>query len=273
MINARELEKRWYKYKTKGVLLILSIVTILSLLIYGGYYILYKLDITTDKNKSIQNQPKKEMIISPKKTEEKIKEKNSSIEVTATKAVEKDNSVMLSPTIPVIDLEKEKLKDSRRVVEYNLAKAKKRRRAKHYVKVKQKKLVKAKASTYLTANELAVVNGKNIKKEKKKIAIKKSSNNYMNIMKQKFQQSKNPRDAILIAKAYYNAGNYKKAEEWSLIANSLNKNLDESWLLFAKSKEKMGKKKEALKILVTYYNKSKSSKVKALIEKMRSESI
>jgi len=49
MINTKELEKRWYKYKTKGMLLVASILTLLSLLIYGGYYILYKLDINIGK--------------------------------------------------------------------------------------------------------------------------------------------------------------------------------------------------------------------------------
>jgi len=256
MINTKELEKRWYKYKTKGVLLIASILTVLSLLIYGGYYILYKLNININVGK--KEQPKAVMGI------QKIKEKNSSIIYTPNNIIkeEKDNSVLLSPTIPIIDLEKEKLKDSRN---------KKRYKPPHY----KAKLVKAKASTYLTPRELSVVKGNDIttNREKKKIKIKQSGNNYMTIMKQKFERNKNPREALLIAKAYYSAGNYKQSEEWSLKANSLNSNLDESWLIFAKSKDKMGKRREALKILIAYYNKSKSSKVKALINKMKSKSI
>jgi len=267
MINARELERRWYKYKTKGILLIVSIFAILSLLIYGGYYILYKLDFDTNIDKK---QSKK--VVSA----QHVKDSNSSAVKNINNGSEQKNSsvdsssLLLSPTIPVIDLEQEKLKDSRakrRALDYNIAQKKR-------YKIK-KRLVKAKPSTYLTPNELAVVNGHKYraKKEKKKINIKLSSNNYMSIMKQKFEQNKNPREALLIAKAYYNAGNYKKAEEWSLIANNLDKNSDESWLLFAKSKDKLGKRREALKILVAYYNKSKSSKVKELIDKMKSKSI
>ena len=260
MINTKELEKRWYKYKTKGILLVMSIFAILSLLIYGGYYILFKLDLNIDK----KEQPK--AVMSATRV---VKERNSST-IKEKSAESSDSSVMLSPTIPVIDLEKEKLKDSRarkRAIEYNLAK-------KTHTP-KKKRLVKAKPSTYLTASELAEVNGNRYraKREPKKIKIKLSSNNYMSIMKEKFRQNKNPRDALLIAEAYYNAGNYKKAEEWALIANNLDKNLDDSWLLFAKAKDKMGKRREALKILVVYYNKSKSSKVKALIDKMKSKSI
>jgi tetratricopeptide (TPR) repeat protein len=92
-------------------------------------------------------------------------------------------------------------------------------------------------------------------------------------MKNKFEQNKNPREALLIAKAYYSAGNYKNAEEWALKANNLDKKLDESWLIFAKSQEKLGKRKEALKILVAYYRTSKSIKVKALIDKFKTKSI
>jgi len=260
MINTRELEKRWYKYKTKGVLLVTSILTLLSLLIYGGYYILYKLNINIDVNK--KERPKAVMGI------QKIREKNSSIiSNIVTIEEKKDNSVLLSPTIPIIDLEKEKQKDNRvrkRAIKYNIAK-------KHYKPHHERKLVKAKVSTYLTPSELSVVDGDNIPshREKRKIKIQQSGNNYMTIMKQKFAQNKNPRDALLVAKAYYSAGNYKKSEEWSLKANNLNSNLDESWLIFAKSKDKMGKRREALKILVAYYNKSKSSRVKALINKMK----
>ncbi|NOZ90522.1 MAG: hypothetical protein GXO60_04460 [Epsilonproteobacteria bacterium] len=265
MINTKELEKRWYKYKTKGVLLVVSILAILSLLIYGGYYILYKLDLNIEK----KEQPKKAVLSA---TRVVVKEKNISTPIEK-KSIEKgdsDNSVMLSPTIPVIDLEKEKLKDIRarkRAIDYNIAK-------KTHHKPK-KRLVKAKASTYLTASELAEVNGNRYKakREKKKINMKLSSSNYMSVMKQKFKQNKNPREALLIAQAYYDAGNYKKAEEWALIANNLDKTSDESWLLFAKAKDKLGKRREALKILVVYYNKSKSSKVKALIDKMKSKSI
>jgi len=261
MINTKELEKRWYKYKTKGVLLVVSILTLLSLLIYGGYYILYKLNIDIDK----KEQPKAVMGI------QKIKEKNSStvFNTVEEKKDNKDNSVLLSPTIPIIDLEKEKQKDNRvkkRAIKYNIAQ-------KRYKPHHKRKLVKAKV--YLTPSELSVLNGDNISthRKKKKIKFQQSSNNYMSIMKQKFSQNKNPRDALLVAKAYYSAGNYKKAEEWALKANSLNSNLDESWLIFAKSKDKMGKRREALKILIAYYNKSKSSKVKALINKMKSKSI
>jgi tetratricopeptide (TPR) repeat protein len=138
----------------------------------------------------------------------------------------------------------------------------------------RKNLIKAKGSSALTSSELGVVNGAKIdRKESKKITFHTTSNNYMPIMKRKFEQNKNPREAILIAKAYYKAGNYVESEKWALIANNLDKNSEESWFLFAKSKAKLGKRREALKILVSYHKKTKSPQAKELIEKIQSRSI
>ena len=109
-------------------------------------------------------------------------------------------------------------------------------------------------------------------RESKKIDFGSSNSNYMPIMKRKFEQNKNPREAILIAKAYYKAGNYIESEKWALTANNLDKKNQESWLLFAKSKAKLGKRKEALKILVSYFKETKSSEAKDLIEKIKDRS-
>ena len=92
-------------------------------------------------------------------------------------------------------------------------------------------------------------------------------------MKEKFSKSKSPRDALLVAKTYYKNAEYVESEKWSLTANKLNNSLEESWLLFAKSKAKLGKKKEALKILVSYHKKSHSVKAKRLIGKIRTGQI
>jgi len=262
MINTVELEKRWYKYKAKVVLLVTSVFTLLSLLSYGGYYILYELNI------GINKKPYPQAVMGIQKTKENNRSTVPIAPIANIVEEKKDNSVLLSPTIPIIDLEEEKLKDNivkKRAIKYHIAK-KHRKVRKHHSKPHHKKRLakakpKVKISTYSRPSH------------EKKIKIQQSSNNYMGIMKQKFARNKNPRDAILIARAYYNAGNYKKSEEWALKANSLNRHLDESWLIFAKSKDKMGKRREALKILITYYNKSKSYKVKALIDKLRLEGI
>ena len=88
-------------------------------------------------------------------------------------------------------------------------------------------------------------------------------------MKGKFSKTKNSRDALLLAKAFYREGNYKESERWALEANKLNSNLDESWIVFAQAKAKLGKKREAINILAMYYKRTKSSKVKAVLEEVK----
>ncbi len=260
MINVKELENRWLKYKTKSLILITFMITIVGLLIYGGYYILYKLDFGTKREH-------KKAVMSAVRV---VDEKNSSIATPLptpipshipTKEPKKD-IIQLAPIVPIVDID-----DSREV---------NKKRVKRIIKYK-KKLVRKKIKSKKYIKPKVVVK-KKIEKDEiehkiKKIDFKVTTNNYMKIMKDKFNRNKNPRDALLIAKAYYRAGNYKKSEIWALKANNLNKESEESWLLFAKSKDALGKREETLKILIAYYNKTKSPNAKLLIEKISSKSI
>ena len=178
--------------------------------------------------------------------------------------------VSLEPVIPIINMEKVTHRSS----------SKKVHKASTHKKKASNKLVKAKASTYLTASELSTmkheikhtnsVSPRNTEKIKK-INLHGSSVNYIENMKHKFASSKNPREALLLAKAFYEKQDYSKSEEWALAANKLDSSNDESWYLFAKSKVKLGKKNEALKILSSYYRKNHSSKTKALLLKIQND--
>ena len=134
-----------------------------------------------------------------------------------------------------------------------------------------RKHVKAKSSNYLTTKELKTINTALDSRKIKTINITTSSANYIETIHKKFIATKKPREALLLSKAFYAKQEYSKSEEWALRANKLNSQLDESWLMFAKSKVKLGKRDEALKILLSYYKKSRSSKAKALIEKIKTE--
>jgi tetratricopeptide (TPR) repeat protein len=262
MINTKELEKRWFRYKAKGLILIFSIFAIFFLLLYGGYYILYKLDLDS-RDDMIKEKREVEIEVIEEIPEINFTKPSILDEIIDIEEIEESEDILLSPTIPIVDLDDEKKNKQHRS-----------RKKVVYRQKEPKNHHKDKKATYLTVKELTVVNGHSSKSvEKKKINLHKSSNNYLSIMKDKFQQNKNPREALLIAQAYYRAGNYENSEKWALKANNLDKNLDESWLLFASSQERLGRREEALKILLTYYRRSKSPKAKALIEKMRTKSI
>jgi hypothetical protein len=266
MHKIEELENRWFDYKVKKIILPALKVSALYVVVAGSYYaysikdnvpfsllpsngMTNVLGVSMDANNSIV-----EKVLPLEKITKKAK------------VVEK---IELVPIIPVIDMEKEE----------RISDVKRARPVKRVKSAKVRNTVKAKKNEYLTARELTVIN-KNYKKEKvvipkktKKMNFTSTSTNYIEMMKNKFSKSKTPRDALLLAKTYYKNANYLESEKWALSANKLDNSLEDSWLFFAKSKVKLGKKKEALKILVSYYKKSNSIKAKRLIGQIQTGKI
>ena len=267
MINTKELEKRWYKYKAKNLFLVLFLVFLLLAFPYGLYYIFEHFGATSSTllQQKETYQQKSEVYSQGSIA---LVEVNQSRDKVLTDKNDKKKSVILSPTIPIVDLENEKLKDQ--TVQKKRYVAKKR---KYKPVAKKNNLVKAKSSATLTPQELAVLQGRDLPRQRKDINFKTSSSDYIRVMQQKFDKNKNPREALLLAKAYYQSAKYAKAQEWALRANSLDKNLDESWFIFAKAKAKMGKHNEALKILRSFYKSTKSPRAKELIVKIKTRSI
>ena len=265
MHKVEELENRWINYKIKQIILPAIKVSSLYLVFVGGYYVYNKSDISMS---FLSSAPKTNVLgVSM--------DANNSV-VTKVPSPSPSNSVekiALVPIVPLIDMEKEE-----RISDVKKVKSVKRHTKKHSNTQKQRSIVKAKKNAYLTPQELAVIRKdqkkiKPVPRQTKKMHFTSTSTNYIETMKQKFSQSKSPRDALLLSKTYYRNANYSEAEKWALSANKLDNSLEDSWLIFAKSKVKLGKKKEALKILVSYYKKSHSSKAKQLIGQIKTGKI
>jgi tetratricopeptide (TPR) repeat protein len=88
-------------------------------------------------------------------------------------------------------------------------------------------------------------------------------------VEKRFNQFRDPDDSLFLAKMYYEKNDYKKAEEWALKTNKINNNIEESWIIFAKSKVKSGKIDEAIHILKNYIRQSNSQKAKILLLKIK----
>ena len=252
MHDINQLEKKWYHYKFKKLFFPLVTFSIVAVATVSVYYYATKLEdksapktrvlaATKEGNGSLMMQPTKKSI------------------ATVIKKSSEPKELALEPIIPVIDMEKEErgVKSSKKSIKPS----------------SKSHLVKAKPNDYLTPKELAVISRVNQPHVTKKMKFQSTTTNYFETMKKKFSKSKNPREALLLAKAYYKEKNYKNAETWALKANKLNSSLEESWLIFAKAKAKLGKKEEALKILVSYYKKSHSFKAKELIGKIKTGKI
>ena len=86
---------------------------------------------------------------------------------------------------------------------------------------------------------------------------------------QRFRETRDTDDSLFLAKAYYNQGDYKKAAYWALQTNNVDSNIEESILIFAKAKVKLGKKHEAIRILSKYIKQSDSTEAKILLQKIK----
>lgn len=87
-------------------------------------------------------------------------------------------------------------------------------------------------------------------------------------IERRFSVAPNTDDALFLARMYYRKGDYRKSAYWALQTNKLNGNIEESWLIFARSKAKTGLKNEAIRVLSQYVKKSNSVEAKMLLKKL-----
>lgn len=113
-------------------------------------------------------------------------------------------------------------------------------------------------------NQHSKVSGKARKKMHLNI-IKTTNITAYKDVERRFKQSHDIDDSLFLARSYYKKGNYKKSEYWALETNKVNSNIEESILIFVKSKIKLGRKNEARNILTTYIKRSNSQEAKKLL--------
>lgn len=86
----------------------------------------------------------------------------------------------------------------------------------------------------------------------------------------RFKKNKNPALSLFVAKRYYSAGDYQQAYNYALMTNELNSNIEDAWLIFAKSLYKLDQKDMAIKTLKAYIQQSGSVKAKITLQHMQS---
>jgi hypothetical protein len=111
-----------------------------------------------------------------------------------------------------------------------------------------------------------------IKKPHKKMYLeitKSSTDSAYKEVEKRFNQFQDPDDSLFLAKSYYAKKEYEKSEYWALRTNKLDKNIEESWMIFVKSKIKLGYTKNAIHILSNYVKQSNSQEAKILLYKLK----
>jgi len=86
----------------------------------------------------------------------------------------------------------------------------------------------------------------------------------------RFKKNKNPALSLFIAKRYYAAGEYQKSYNYALMTNEIDKNIEESWIIFSKSLVKLGQHELAMNTLKSYLKTTKSTAADVLLRKIES---
>lgn len=116
-------------------------------------------------------------------------------------------------------------------------------------------------------------NMSNVKNKIQLNIIETSSVTAYKDVEKRFLQSHDVDDSLFLAKSYYKKGLYKDAEYWALETNKLDENIEESVLIFVKSKAKLGHKNEAVSILTKYISRTASHEAKNLLLRIKNDTL
>ena len=243
MLNINELENRWLHYKIKSYLLptiVICIIIILSIVLFM---------LTRDKEETKEN-------IQVPVLKEKIKSTQiKPIDNNKEKFIS-NNKMTLSPSLDFV-----------RTMQVNSPK--------YYTQQKQKTISKKEnnnKSIVKKKKEVIVVKKQKVEIVKENLIKIKRQNTQEDIQHviSRFKKSNNPALSLFVAKKYYEMGNYNQAYNYALITNEINKDIEDSWIIFGKSLYMLGKKDKAIHILKKYIKQSHSQKAKITLDNIKS---
>lgn len=107
---------------------------------------------------------------------------------------------------------------------------------------------------------------------KQKVKLTQESNvaTLIDIMK-RFNESHDPNDSLFLAISYYEKKEYNKSLFWAIETNKITEEIEDSWIIMAKSKFYLGDKNEATRILRAYASKTGSKEALNIINEFENE--
>lgn len=268
MLNTRDLENRWLKYKIKSyiphfIIALSSIVIIVIVSIFMTF---------DEETKTPTVVEKKDNLYTIQQVTTKIPEEPKEVLVRATNEVvvpqkvmskndlaNNNNSLKLSPSLDFIqNMQHTSLpyyQDESTVQEKKIVK-----------KEPEQEIVEEIQD--LVVEEATVVPEK---EEVKKVTINRRNvaDDIKHIIN-RFKKNNNPALSLFVAKKYYELGDYHKAYNYALITNQINRDIESSWIVFAKSLVKLNEKEMAIKTLKEYIENSHSSSAQILLDEITS---
>ncbi len=261
MLNTRDLEERWLKYKIKSyiphitIIISLIVILILGLTFFNSSPEEKIKKVFTEKKISkeivVQNRPKS----TPQKAVVQIKAINyEEVPLNISRVKEhkpsKNEERPLTLT-PSLDFMKKMQHSS--LPYYQEEPTLQQKPISQIVEEVQEVDVKEATET--------------VEQSTPKIIIKRrdSRDDIRHIIK-RFKKNNSPALSLFIAKKYYELGEYHKAYNYALITNQIDKDIDASWIIFSKSLVKLNQKEMAIKTLKQYIEDSHSSSAKILLD-------
>jgi len=257
MNSIKALEKKWYQYKLNKNLSLLKIVLSVMVVVLSGYLaslLYWKQQATQAKDSNISTK----LMIS--------KEINSSHFIENNRTLNEINNTN-SAIVPVVAGINISTQNGIKQEPINAAKVYPSNTLTPKITPKPKK-----EPPHLSPSEIQDIQ-QDMPKNGIKINMNSSEDNFLANMEEKFKESKSAKDAVVIARTHYENRDFAKASQWALKANSMDKNMDESWMLFAKSKAKLGQDKEAVSILEQYGKRGKESEAQDIIDKIKTKTL
>jgi len=266
MLNIIELESRWFKYKIRSYLphfTILISLVIITTLIFSftkkpSVDSKYKGNIISEIHTSTPIVLPEVLIQKKDAVKEKTVVKKQTTIVVPSINKDAHANLKLSPSLDFM----KKMQNSVQPYYMN-----EKTNSDHYTDPDSD--TSSVVSKPVTPNKL-LAKTVNIQQTPKKIHIKRQNtqNDIYDIIK-RFKNNNNPALSLFVAKKYYELGNYNQSYNYSLITNKINKEIEVSWIIFAKSLVKLGKKDKAISTLKKYIKQSHSSSAQILLDEIR----
>ncbi len=289
MLNIHELERAWLRYKIKSYVPLLIATSLTTVLVIFGA--IYWPQLIKEKKEITKVKPVEQIISEAPQTVKpavssapsavitpvSIEENNSAVSVAATqpepvKVVVQESpapTLILQPSLDFIyEIEEDMTTSDYQQESYQEPVAPVVNAVPVPQQPKTHPPVQTAAKPVITEVIEETVVKAQTRPETKISIITKDDEDDLNDVIKRFKQNKNPALSLFVAKRYYSIGAYQKAYNYALMTNDIDSEIEESWLIFAKSLVKLDQKEMAVKTLSSYLDKTESTKAKHLLEEI-----
>jgi hypothetical protein len=106
-----------------------------------------------------------------------------------------------------------------------------------------------------------------------KIQMETKTASHTFLLEERFRRNGDFETALTLSEEYYKNSDYQKALKWAVSANSIDSKNEKSWILFAKSSYKLGRKQDAINALDNFAKTGGSDQIRALLRQLKADEL